>query len=67
MSAVAEIQLTESEAFLGVDRSLTGRYWRRRDADETVVRDHMLRLTLSEPLAREGLAVCEAIKRGQTP
>jgi single-stranded-DNA-specific exonuclease len=41
-----------SDAFLGVERSLTGRQWRQRPADETVVRDHMLRLTLSEPLAR---------------
>lgn len=38
--------------FLGVRRSLTGRTWRRRPADETVVRDHQLRHQLSEPLAR---------------
>ncbi|HRD47410.1 MAG TPA: single-stranded-DNA-specific exonuclease RecJ [Caulobacter sp.] len=38
--------------FLGVRRSLTGRTWRRRPADEAVVRDHQLRHDLSEPLAR---------------
>lgn len=44
--------LAESEAFLGVERSISGRRWRRRPADETVVRTHMLRLGLTEPLAR---------------
>lgn len=38
--------------FLGVRRSLTGRTWRRRPADEAVVRDHQLRHDLPEPLAR---------------
>jgi single-stranded-DNA-specific exonuclease len=38
--------------FLGVRRSLTGRIWRRRPADEAVVRDHQLRHDLAEPLAR---------------
>ena len=38
--------------FLGVRRSLTGRTWRRRPADEAVVRDHQLRHDLAEPLAR---------------
>ena len=38
--------------FLGVRRSLTGRVWRRRPADEAVVREHQLRQGLSEPLAR---------------
>jgi single-stranded-DNA-specific exonuclease len=38
--------------FLGVRRSLTGRTWRRRQADEAVVRDHQLRHDLAEPLAR---------------
>ncbi len=38
--------------FLGVRRSLTGRSWRRRPADEAVVRDHQLRHDLAEPLAR---------------
>jgi single-stranded-DNA-specific exonuclease len=52
MSLPAEIEPIEADAFLGVERSLTGRQWRQRPADETVVRDHMLRLTLSEPLAR---------------
>jgi len=41
-----------TEAFLGVERSLSGRAWRMRPAEEAVVRDHMLRLSLSEPLAR---------------
>jgi single-stranded-DNA-specific exonuclease len=39
------------EAFLDVARSLTGRAWRRRPADAAIVRDHQLRLGLSEPLA----------------
>lgn len=38
--------------FLGVRRSLGGRAWRRRPADDLVTRDHQLRLGLSEPLAR---------------
>lgn len=38
--------------FLGVRRSLSGRAWRRRPADEAVTRDHQLRLGLGEPLAR---------------
>jgi single-stranded-DNA-specific exonuclease len=41
-----------ADAFLGVERSLTGRAWRLRPAEEAVVRDHMLRLSLSEPIAR---------------
>jgi single-stranded-DNA-specific exonuclease len=38
--------------FLGVRRSLTGRAWRRRAADEATTREHQLRHGLSEPLAR---------------
>jgi single-stranded-DNA-specific exonuclease len=38
--------------FLGIRRSLMGRVWRRRPADEAVVREHQLRQGLSEPLAR---------------
>ena len=38
--------------FLGVRKSLTGRSWRRRPADEATVREHQLRHGLSEPLAR---------------
>ncbi|MBN9318624.1 MAG: single-stranded-DNA-specific exonuclease RecJ [Caulobacterales bacterium] len=38
-------------AFLDVERSLTGRAWRRRPASESAARDHQLRLGLSEPLA----------------
>ncbi|HET9160737.1 MAG TPA: DHH family phosphoesterase, partial [Caulobacteraceae bacterium] len=52
------------EAFLGVTRSLSGRLWRARPADETLVRAHMLRLGLDEPLARalasRGVAETEA-------
>jgi single-stranded-DNA-specific exonuclease len=40
------------EDFLGVRKSLTGRVWRRRPADEGVAREHQLRHGLSEPLAR---------------
>ena len=39
-------------AFLGVDRSLSGRSWRMRAADEGLARALGLRLGLSEPLAR---------------
>jgi len=39
-------------AFLGVERSLTGRCWRERPADPDLVRRHRLGLDLSEPLAR---------------
>lgn len=38
--------------FLGVSRSLTGRAWRSRAADEGAARSHALRHGLSEPLAR---------------
>lgn len=38
--------------FLGVRKSLTGRAWRRRAADEGVTRALQLRHALSEPLAR---------------
>jgi single-stranded-DNA-specific exonuclease len=40
------------EVYLGVERSLSGRTWRARPADDAVVRAHMLRLGLTEPLAR---------------
>jgi single-stranded-DNA-specific exonuclease len=40
------------EDFLGVSRSLTGRRWRDRWADPTVIREHQSRHGLSEPLAR---------------
>ncbi len=39
-------------AFLGVERSLTGRAWRERPAEARVVRAHQHRLGLGEPLAR---------------
>ena len=39
-------------AFLGVSRSLSGRAWRQRPAEASVVRAHMQALGLDEPLAR---------------
>ena len=42
----------EAAAFLGVDRSLSGRPWRARPADDAVARGHQQRHGLSEPLAR---------------
>ena len=39
-------------SFLGVSRSLSGRAWRQRPADETLVRTLSQRHGLSEPLAR---------------
>lgn len=41
-----------SNAFLGVDRSLSGRAWRERPADLAVVREIQQRHGLIEPLAR---------------
>ena len=38
--------------FLGVSRSISGRRWRARAADEALVREHQARLGLDEPLAR---------------
>ncbi|MBV9996777.1 MAG: single-stranded-DNA-specific exonuclease RecJ [Caulobacteraceae bacterium] len=38
--------------FLGVSRSVSGRGWRPRAADERLVREHQARLALDEPLAR---------------
>ena len=38
--------------FLGVERSVTGRSWRERPADATLVRAHQQALGLEEPLAR---------------
>ena len=48
--------------YLGVARSLTGRAWRQRAADATLVRAHQQRLGLPEPLARAlaGRCVTEA-------
>jgi single-stranded-DNA-specific exonuclease len=44
--------IAAQEAFLGVAQSLSGRAWRVRPAQEALVRSHMLRLGLTEPLAR---------------
>lgn len=41
-----------SDHFLGVSRSVTGRRWRARPAEQDVVREHQARLGVSEPLAR---------------
>jgi single-stranded-DNA-specific exonuclease len=41
-----------SPAFLGVERSLSGRVWRERPADLAVVREIQQRHGLTEPLAR---------------
>lgn len=41
-----------SGAFLGVERSLSGRAWRQRPAAAAVVRAHMQGLGLDEPMAR---------------
>ena len=41
-----------SAAFLGVERSLTGRTWRLRPAEASTVRGHQLRLGFDEGLAR---------------
>jgi single-stranded-DNA-specific exonuclease len=39
-------------AFLGVQRSLSGRVWRQRPAEAGLIRAHMQTLGLEEPLAR---------------
>ena len=45
-------ELETAAAFLGVERSLTGRAWRERAADPQLVRRHQMSLGLAEPLAR---------------
>jgi single-stranded-DNA-specific exonuclease len=54
MALAAAIPLAAAgpEQFLGVERSLSGRRWRARPADEQVVRAIGLGMGLSEPLAR---------------
>jgi single-stranded-DNA-specific exonuclease len=44
--------LDRDRAFLGVERSLTGRRWRERPADPDVTRGLQARLGLTEPIAR---------------
>ncbi len=44
--------LDRPTAFLGVERSLSGRRWRERFADPEVTRAHQTGLGLSEPIAR---------------
>ena len=44
--------MAADEPYLGIERSLTGRAWRRRAADPEVVRQLQLSQGLSEPLAR---------------
>lgn len=48
-------------AFLGVERSLSGRAWRQRPAQAEIIRAHMQALGLDEPMARALAA------RGVTP
>jgi single-stranded-DNA-specific exonuclease len=54
----------DSPAFLGVGRSITGRRWRQRPADEALTRRLQQQHGLSEPLARaivsRGVAVDDA-------
>ena len=52
MDAVALEMDADSDAFLGVGRSITGRRWRQRYADPGLVLHHQRTLDLSEPLAR---------------
>ncbi len=51
MGALAA-RIAEPTTFLGVERSISGRRWRARAADEVVVRQIGLRHGLAEPLAR---------------
>ena len=43
---------SDTPAFLGVERSLSGRQWRERPYDPAVARSHAQSLGLGEPLAR---------------
>jgi single-stranded-DNA-specific exonuclease len=56
MGALAAPRLGDAPAqpaaFLGVERSISGRRWRARPADEATVREVGLRYGLPEPLAR---------------
>jgi single-stranded-DNA-specific exonuclease len=61
MAAAISAAPPGSEAFLGVERSVSGRRWRARPADSGLVRAISLRTGLTEPLAR-ALA-----SRGVTP
>ncbi len=49
---VPDLNVAQADAFLGVERSITGRRWRMRPTDPALVRSHQLRHGLSEPLAR---------------
>jgi single-stranded-DNA-specific exonuclease len=53
------------DSFLGVSRSLSGRRWRARPADEAQVREHQARLGLGEPLARALAA--RGVSPGEAP
>jgi single-stranded-DNA-specific exonuclease len=50
--SLAAARLAEPDAFLGVERSISGRRWRARSAEAAAVREIALRLGLAEPLAR---------------
>lgn len=52
MSAAAKISTAHGAAFLGVERSLTGRRWRARDADIGMVEALRRRFSLPEIAAR---------------
>lgn len=52
MSAAAKIPTGDNRAFLGVERSLTGRRWRARDADAGMVEALRRRFALPEIAAR---------------
>jgi len=52
MAAAISAGPPASEAFLGVERSVSGRRWRARPADSGLVRAISLRTGLTEPLAR---------------
>jgi single-stranded-DNA-specific exonuclease len=50
--AFAERLPTSGDGFLGVERSVGGRRWRARPADEATVREISRRMAIGEPLAR---------------
>jgi single-stranded-DNA-specific exonuclease len=50
--ADGSLRTPAAASFLGVERSLSGRSWRRRAADPELVRRHELESGLDEPIAR---------------
>ena len=57
--------LERDTAFLGVERSLSGRRWRERAADPEVTRGHQVRLGLSEPISRALAARGVSVEAGE--